>query len=254
MLDCGSDATPEPEGRLGAYGKLVARGLDGVSAHDVVLALASLDQPAAGALLARRGLASADVEDVLASTHCNPPPAYLVLSTRFAQIRSIRYLADWDFERPAVNTPPLQLPTSPRLAWRSCTPTPDASEWACPPAGEASPGEPGVFRFRPDAPERSRFLASDGGTDGQSTPAVVVLAEAASVREISPATATDKQLAVLVDVLEGRVLVGLPELLRSTLVDLLYLDGRYAKHFEKFDERVGYRGERVVAWRIHNEP
>ena len=253
MLDCGSDATPEPEGRLGAYGKLLARGLDGVSAHDVVLALASLDQPAAGALLAKRGLAPGDVEDVLASTHCNPPPSYLVLNTGLIQKRSIRYLADWDFERPAVNTPPLQLPTSPRLAWRSCTPTPDASEWACPPAGEASPGEPGVFRFRPDAPAQSRFLTAEGRTERQSTSPVVVLAEAAGLREVSPTTATDKQLAVLVDVLEGRVLVGLPELLRSTLVDLLYLDGRYAKHFEKFDERVGYRGERVVTWRILGE-
>jgi oligosaccharyl transferase STT3 subunit len=253
MLDCGSDATPEPEGRLGAYGRLVARGFDGASAHDVVLALASLDRPAAGTLLAKRGLAPADVEDVLASTHCSPPPAYLVLSTGLIQKRSIRYLADWDFERPRVNTPVLQLPASPRLAWRSCTPTPDASEWECPPAEGASPGAPGVFRFRPDAPEQSRFLTS-GGTDRESAPAVVVLAEAASLRELSPTTATDRQLAVLVDVLEGRVLVGLPELLRSTLVDLLYLDGRYAKHFEKFDERVGYRGERVVTWRIHGEP
>jgi asparagine N-glycosylation enzyme membrane subunit Stt3 len=254
MLDCGSDATPKPEGRLGAYGKLLARGLDGASAHAIVLALASLDRLAAGTLLAKRGLAPADVEDVLASTHCSPPPAYLVLSTRDAELRGIRYLADWDFQRPAVNTPALRLRASPRTAWRSCTPTPDASEWACPPAGRASPGAPGVFRYRPDAPEQSRFLASDGRTEGQSAPAVVVLAEAAGLREVSPTSATDEQLAVLVDVLEGRALIGPPELLRSTLVDLLYLDGRYAKHFEKFDQRVGYRGERVVTWRIHDEP
>jgi len=257
MLDCGSDATPAPEGRLGAYGKLVARGLDGASAHAVVLALASLDRPAAGTLLAERGLAPADVEDVLASTHCNPPPAYLVLSTDLVQLRGIRYLADWHFEKPPVNMPALRL-WAPRLAWRSCTPTPDAAEWACPPAGTASPGEPGVFRYRPDAPEQNRFLASYRGADRQSAPAVVVLAEAAGVRELSPATdsqlAVLVEIAVLVDIPERRALVGPPDLLRSTLVDLLYLDGRYAKHFEKFDERVGYRGERVVAWRIHNEP
>jgi hypothetical protein len=143
----------------------------------------------------------------------------------------------------------------PPLAWRSCTPKPDAPEWACPPAAGAPPGAPGVFLYRPDAPEQSRFYASDGRTDGQLTPAVVVLAEAAGLHEIRPTTTTtDSQLAVLVDLLEHRVLVGTPELVGSTLVDLLYLNGRYAKHFEKFDERVGYDGERVVSWRIHAEP
>jgi len=48
--------------------------------------------------------------------------------------------------------------------------------------------------------------------------------------------------------------VGPPDLVRSTLVHLLYLDGRYATHLEKFDERVGYGGERVATWRIHDEP
>lgn len=155
MLDCGSDATPEPEGRLGAYGKLVARGLDGINAHAVVLALASLDRPAAGTLLAERGLAPADVEDVLASTHCNPPPTYLVLSTSLVQLRSIRYLADWDFERPAINTPVLRLPVSPRLAWRSCTPTPDASDWDCPPAGGLRRGCPASFGSVQTRPSRA---------------------------------------------------------------------------------------------------
>jgi asparagine N-glycosylation enzyme membrane subunit Stt3 len=251
MLDCGSDATPLPEGRLGAYGKLVERGLDEVSAHDVVLALARLDRPEAGALLAARGFAPADIEDVLASTHCDPPPSYLVLNTGLLRKRSIRYLADWNFERPRANTPVLQLPVSPPLVWRSCAPTPDASEWSCPPAAwEAN----GVFRYRPEAPERSRLLAADGRRNGQSVPGTILLAEASGLREVSPAAASNSQLAVLVDVVEGRVLVGLPELLRSTLVHLLYLDGRYAKHFEKFDEHVGYRGERVETWRILDEP
>lgn len=83
---------------------------------------------------------------------------------------------------------------------------------------------------------------------------MVVLAEAAGRREVRTSTATEPELAVLVDVLERRALVGPADLLRSTLVELLYLDGRYAPQFEKFDERVGYAGERVMTWRLRDAP
>ena len=39
-------------------------------------------------------------------------------------------------------------------------------------------------------------------------------------------------------------------LLRSTFTQLMFLDGRYAQSFRKFDERRGYRGERVVTWAV----
>jgi oligosaccharyl transferase STT3 subunit len=256
MLNCGSDATPEPESRLGAYGKLVARGLDGVTAHAVVVALASLDRPAARTLLAERGLAPADVEDVLASTHCTPPPAYLVLSTKLAPMQAIRDLAGWDFERPGIAPPSSRAPAASGLgpAWRSCAGTPDGPEWVCGPVEGAAWGGAGTFRYRPDAPAQSRFLVPDERAERQSVPAVIVVAEAAGLRDLRPTTATDPELGVLVDVPEHRALMGPPDLVRSTLVHLLYLDGRYARHLEKFDERVGYGGERVATWRIHDEP
>jgi hypothetical protein len=75
MLDCESDATPQPEGQLGAYGKLVALGLDSIAAQSMVLELAGLDFADAKSRLARSGLSEAAQASVLASTHCDAPPA-----------------------------------------------------------------------------------------------------------------------------------------------------------------------------------
>ena len=99
MLDCGSDATPEPEGRRGAYGKLVGYGVDEITAHAMVVALAGLDQDAARTYLGAHGLADAAQTDVLASTHCTPPVAYLLLSTDQIDASAWRYLGNWDPRR-----------------------------------------------------------------------------------------------------------------------------------------------------------
>src|SRR5262249_59034346 len=79
MLACVSDATPQPEGARGAWGKLVAHGIDGGAARDLVIALASLDRTAAAERLRAAGLDAAAVEDILASTHCTPPATYVVV-------------------------------------------------------------------------------------------------------------------------------------------------------------------------------
>src|SRR5262249_60638616 len=81
MLACGSDATPQPEGARGAWGKLVAHGIDGGAAHDLVIAMAGLDRDAAAERLRATGLDAAAVEDVLAATHCTPPPTYVGVSS-----------------------------------------------------------------------------------------------------------------------------------------------------------------------------
>jgi hypothetical protein len=54
---------------------------------------------------------------------------------------------------------------------------------------------------------------------------------------------------VLIDVPNARILVGEPAFLGSTLVQLLFLDGRYATRYAKDDERVG-DNERVTTWRL----
>jgi asparagine N-glycosylation enzyme membrane subunit Stt3 len=252
MLNCGSDATPEPEGLLGAYGKLVGAGLDDAAARTLVLELGRRDRSAARTLLAERGLASLE-PTVLASTHCRPPPAYLVLGSRLAGLRAIRQLAAWDFVRPGTvpASPSTPLVAGIPPAWSTCMPTND--EWLCAPPEDAAWGGRGTFRYRPSAPEESSFDAPFGEAGPQSVPRVIRLAEVDGVRDVRPDGATDPEVGVLVDLTESRVLVGPPDLVRSTLVQLLYLDGRSTTHFEKFDARVSPSGERVATWRIRDD-
>ena len=61
---------------------------------------------------------------------------------------------------------------------------------------------------------------------------------------------THPNLGVLVDVPRHRMIIGSTPLVQSMMVQLLYLDGQYAKHYEKFDERATYQGMRVVTWKI----
>lgn len=98
MLACGSDATPYPEGAAGAYGKLRARGLDAFSAQGLVDRLAALPSGAASAELRRRGFSEEVVADVLASSHCDPPPSYVVLSNKLATAAGWS-VGQWDFRR-----------------------------------------------------------------------------------------------------------------------------------------------------------
>jgi asparagine N-glycosylation enzyme membrane subunit Stt3 len=102
MLDCSSDATPEPEGRKGAYGKLLAYGFDEIEAQQMVSELARMGRKQAQAYLAEQKLSGSAQEDVLRSTHCDPPPAYLLLSTAMEPMSAWRFIANWDFARAYV--------------------------------------------------------------------------------------------------------------------------------------------------------
>jgi len=99
MIDCGSDATPLPEGREGAYGKLRGYQVDGSRAVTIVNNLAQMGRSEARAYLASQGLASAAQDDILRSTHCDPPPAYLLLSSQKSSLGGWWYIANWDFGR-----------------------------------------------------------------------------------------------------------------------------------------------------------
>jgi len=119
------------------------------------------------------------------------------------------------------------------------------------------PGAPVLhtFTYRSASPqdarlhslERRRGTLSDATTEG--TPAAVLLAGAEHMAQVGFASPTYPDLAVLIDVPGARILVGAPPLLQSTFVHLMYLDGRYARHYQKHDDRAGLR-ERVVTWKI----
>jgi len=98
MLDCGSDATPEVEGSSGAYGKLLSYGLDDLKAEVMLSQLARMGRRQAQAYLAEHNLTASMQSDVLRSTHCDPPAAYLILTSSMEPL-GWWYLANWDFGR-----------------------------------------------------------------------------------------------------------------------------------------------------------
>ena len=81
MLVCGSDARPYPEGDQGAMARLMRHGLDERGAFDAIGALAVRERADADAQLAGLGLDPAARADVLAATHCTPPPTVVLLSS-----------------------------------------------------------------------------------------------------------------------------------------------------------------------------
>ncbi len=109
-----------------------------------------------------------------------------------------------------------------------------------------------TFIYDPAAPQNSRLRshALGGGQPTDGTPAAIILAGAQHEEEITLPSPTHPDFAVLVDVPHQRILVGTPLLVRSTFVHLMFLDGRYASHYEKFDERTNYAGDRIVTWRV----
>jgi dolichyl-diphosphooligosaccharide--protein glycosyltransferase len=111
MLDCGSAAGPYPEARRGAYGKLRAFGSSLFEAQALVDALARLDRVAAAALLEGRGFSSAEIASILESTHCTPPPAYVVLSNRLVTTAGWG-VGQWDFGRALAALRAVKLPRS----------------------------------------------------------------------------------------------------------------------------------------------
>ncbi len=303
MLNCGSDTTPLPEGRLGAYGKLVAIGWTEPRAQAAVGTVAGLDRAAALAYLTGQGLTPAAADDVLSSTHCMPPPAYLVLSSDLAREarQGWAYLASWDSHRAYALDVAARLPretgvpdlvrrlgvtdaeagslyaraaslrsvvearkfvapaVGPLLGWLPCVDASHEGAWVCTVDQVLGGVVIEAFRFVPDAPEQSRLLARstdphDGSQAERVIPAAVVVADQHGIHDAAPSAANDPAVGVLVDVPGRRVLIGVPALLRSTFVSLMYLDGRYTDRFEKVDERSGAHGERVVTWRIRDAP
>ncbi len=116
MLDCGSDSTPLPEGRKGAWGKLAAYGADPIRDEAIVSRLAQLDRAEADAYLAAQNFDPNARANILRSTHCDPPPAYLVLNTKLATLSGWWYMANWDFTREYIFRHERPLPEAKAVA------------------------------------------------------------------------------------------------------------------------------------------
>jgi len=96
---------------------------------------------------------------------------------------------------------------------------------------------------------RIRMLAHPGAEPTEAIPAFVEIARPDRLEDVAVQGAT-VHLAVLVDPERGRVFVGTPGIVRSTVVRLTLLDGRYSPSFQKIADELGVDRRRVTAWRI----
>jgi hypothetical protein len=252
MLACGSDATPEPEGGRGAFGALVARGMSVADAHDLVVELARLDRSAAEARLAASGLDESARRDVLRATHCDPPPLYLVLSTREIDSPAWAFLARWKDEWAIHDDDYVRNAGAHSFLTRvpvSCAPAGEGDLFC--PLRIRTPTE--LFRgflYRPaDAADGQFSLDTSAGL--RLVPAsTIVIAQGGQVREVHAPNANPDAPGVLLDADGGRIVVAPPHLVRSTFARLMFLDARYAGRFDAFDQRELPGGGRVITWRV----
>jgi dolichyl-diphosphooligosaccharide--protein glycosyltransferase len=117
MLNCGSDATPSPEGAQGAFGRLKAMGADDVTANSILMEVVKLDKTRAGQYLAQRGFTAPEQNNLLAATHCAPPESFLVVSKEMI-LKGEWWmgLGSWDVTRAYVITRTRRLPEGQAVA------------------------------------------------------------------------------------------------------------------------------------------
>lgn len=82
MLNCGSDATPRPEGRFGAFEKVRSFTQDPLEAYGIISNLVGHNRKEAEAYLSHRGFSALQQKEILFSTHCVPPDSRLILSSK----------------------------------------------------------------------------------------------------------------------------------------------------------------------------
>lgn len=98
MIDCGSDFHSIRSADAGAFEWIVREGVDGITAQAMVSDITRLSRDGARAYLAAHGIQGRVQERILDVTHCNPPPAYLVLSSAMiAGAPGWKFLGDWSF-------------------------------------------------------------------------------------------------------------------------------------------------------------
>jgi hypothetical protein len=247
-----------------------------------------LDRGAAARYLANSGFSVAQQEAILASTHCRPAESFLVISGEMlADAKLWTRLGLWDVRRAylARQTRRLREPEALRDLARLGYNAMEARALYANVAGlrtEANIDEfiaprqqlistdwvpchdergemecditvintDGVARlevfYDPAAPQNA--WVRQGDRVGSVKALVIAGSRALDERVDSRAAFSD--IGVLVDVAGERILVGSPLLIRSTLVRLFYLDGRYSSVFKPFSRKTTVAGEEVAAFTI----
>jgi Oligosaccharyl transferase STT3 subunit len=289
MLNCGSDATPLPEGAKGAFGKLTAAGFDDFDAYSILSDVVELEREEAELYLSRKGLSREQQASVLASTHCKPPESFLILSNKIGAGSWLR-LGTWDVGRAHLARKTRLLPKDRALEEMTAKRGFDYNDAAAiydalaamtreqlqnfiAPALRVLPGGWAPCHAGDSATATRRCMATIAGDrngaigfsydpafpdqgvlkvdEREGHPRVVLVARAPDLVDVTSQRADFSDVGVLLDPVGERILIGDPMLLRSTLVRLFYLGEKYTKRFRLFDRRQTLLGDDVITWRIN---
>jgi len=258
MLNCGSDATPLPEGRHGALQRLQAAGLAPPQALVLLNRLITLDRSAAAALLRETGLEPDRQAAILESSHCQPPQSWIFATPSYLyKFRAWLKLALWD--------PLLPLGEQGEIATRyypprrlSCSDTSERVlecrlDWALS-SDQTATHTVTVFLDRP----REAVISGPQG-EALGSPGLVAVVQQGEIEYFAaPAPGSDagpsalrlQRLGLLVDIEKGTVANIPPDVLHSTMLRLAFIDGYRSEWFESagsFDETAGGN---IKLWRV----
>ena len=305
MLDCGSDAYPAPEGRYGAYGKILARLNNSMAAQQAVRDIILLTPQEARKYLADRSFTAQEQDSILNSTFCRAPEDYFITSGDMVGKAGVwAHFGLWNFTKAYIAQHSRQLPHDDAVAdmqqkfgftleqadklyydakalsnegeinqfaspwpgyitqnWVSCKKANNGTALVCPIGIGISQTASGTgsidsFTFNYSDPSASRItygFYQNGqrvGFNSDGKPALMVLAKNTTLEDVKFNDSTSGGLAIVVDIPNSRILLADPLLAKSTFTQLFYLEGRYSKYYEKFDDQMGFSGSRVIVWKV----
>lgn len=252
MLNCGSDATPNPEGSQGAFGRLVATGMSDLLAYKTLRDLVVRSKSESEILLRKAGLSESERRSVLMATHCRPPASFLVLSSKVlidGQAGWLR-IGSWDYQNPRRQQP-LQLTHHTSPYWHRCNPV--GGGLVCP-LRLVRPESDVIlerFEFPVAAPQKGRAILRDRKTGKLSSrPAQVIVVTDKGFVELPVMPGAPKDLAILLDPVNRVAFVGSKPFLLSTFARLALMRGRHAPGFRRLYERRSVYGEIITTWRV----
>jgi hypothetical protein len=160
-------------------------------------------------------------------------------------VRQAQRLGGWAF----VSGRASRIPPT----WYPCRPGPMATSLSCPigleePTTGRTIEQIDVPLTRPSA-TRMKVRVANQPEEQAQVPAELWFAGQTLI-QIPVEPQPDEDVAVLVDVERQRVMLGSPAFVRSLYFRLAFLDGRYARGFEKLIEEKAPDGDRISLWRV----
>ncbi|MFK8067575.1 MAG: STT3 domain-containing protein [Gammaproteobacteria bacterium] len=252
MLNCSSDASALPEGKLSAREVIKSTGYSETEAFRMIRRLSKLDRDDANKFLIRYIKSSEDVTQILNATHCNPPESILITSTEM-----ISQTPTW-LNVGLMDPLDSKSEIGHSLRYQTLTEWFDCNENSI--IGKYLSCELNLARARD---EKLHFLLKVDFSDQDSLvmfkkdnpakkrkPGLLVIAGENETEMIEPANIDYEDVGFMLLKKNNHVLIADPKVLKSVYTQLQFLDGRYSQYFEKISKHEGMEGESVIAWRV----